>query len=123
LCKPAQRIPNVAKETIEAECRVFRIDALFHHNRIAEAKPGIAHGFFRRHAFSDVGFDTHPQMLAELGFDIAIEARTAGKSEYATKKSHDSPHAKRRLACTPLTTCCQFFSRSASCFLPAAVSE
>src|SRR6185437_16021959 len=117
----------IAEKTLKAQRRIFRVDALFHHRRIPKAQPRPAHRLVRTHAPRDIAIDAHPHMLAQLVFNLAVQLRSPAQGPNATKSptedTHTSPHAKRKIACTPFTTCSQLFSRAASCFLPAAVSE
>ena len=127
LHKSAHCIARIAEKAIKAQRRIFRIDALFHHRRISKTQPRLAYRLVQAHALRDIAIDAHPHVLAQFIFNLAVQLGTSAQgpntTKAATEDTHTSPHAKRRIACTPFTTCSQFFSRAASCFLPAAVSE
>ena len=86
------------EKTVEARGRVFSFHFFLEYGWVAEAQAGFAGCYFWAHASADVGVDAHLHVLAQFVLILAAETGAIAKCPNATKDSHASPHAKRRIA-------------------------
>ena len=118
----AQGAAHIVPEALKPERSILCRDALKHRRRAAEAPARITLRRFAAHSLGKVVVNAHGNVFPQLRFNLLLHACAPSQRQNPSEECHRSPHAKRRTASTPLTTCAQFFSQQASCSRPARVS-
>ena len=119
----ARGVAQVAPDGIQSRCRVRSRYAFPHHNSTAETNQSIATSFFGRHSGGKVVGNAHFDMRLDFRIDFLMQFRAREGVYKPAKDRHESPHAYRRMARIPWTSCSKLSSAFRSSFCPASVSR